>query len=158
MDITESEAVAGSYCYAPSYLDRSTSDTIRHVAPQLTINGGSIYLYKTMLFQIEVGRGIHIFDFSDPENSVKTGFYELPGCEQLSIDGNIIYANSYSDLIVVDISIITDPKIVNLQPFYFEDKSSQLPPERGYFECVDRSKGVVTGWNKMFIKSPECKY
>jgi hypothetical protein len=34
--------------------------------------------------------------------------------------------------------------------------NQDFPPEFGYFECVDTTKGTVVGWEKKTLKRPEC--
>jgi hypothetical protein len=34
----------------------------------------------------------------------------------------------------------------------------QIPPERGFFECVDNSKGIVVAWEKTILRKPKCRY
>lgn len=144
--------------YAPVYVKKVGNDTIRFVDSRPTVNGGKIYLKGNILYQVEQFEGIHIIDVSDPENAIKIGFYEIFGCNQITMEGKYMYVNSLRDFLVIDVSQLSAPEIINFYPDYFEAFSFPAPPGSGYFECVDPSKGIVTGWKKVTLKSPECRY
>ncbi len=55
--------------YAPVYLQRTGDDTIKFLPPQPTVKGGKVYLKDNILYQVELYRGIHIIDLSDPEHA-----------------------------------------------------------------------------------------
>ena len=143
---------------APIYLQKTNSDTITFLSPQPTINGGKIYLKGDLLFQVELYKGIHIVDISDPENAKKIGFYEIFGCTQLTMQDQYMYANSAAAFIVIDISVLTAPRVVSYDPDYFNSIAFPPPPDEGYFECIDPSKGIVTGWERKSLTSPKCRF
>ena len=73
-DLSESgppDSVSG---YAPVYLQKVGSDTIRFLPPEPTVKGGKIYIKDDILYQVELYKGIHIIDISDPEHAEKIGF------------------------------------------------------------------------------------
>lgn len=153
------DSIPGSVLgYVPVYFQRNGLDTVRFEEPQPTTEGSDIFLNGTLLYQIDLFKGIHIVDFTDPENTQKIGFYYIPGCDQMTIEGNRLYTNSFSDLLIIDIAEWMNPKIISYQPFHFHQPERQIPPKRGYFECVDPSKGVVISWQEKTVNSPECKY
>lgn len=143
---------------APIYLQKTNSDTITFLPPQPTINGGKIYLKGDLLFQVELYKGIHIVNIAEPENAQKIGFYEIFGCTQLTMQDQYMYANSAAAFIVVDISDLMSPRVVNYDPDYFQSVAFPPPPDAGYFECIDPSKGIVTGWERKSLTSPKCRY
>jgi GAF domain-containing protein len=58
------------------------------------------------LFINERGKGIHIFDNNDKTNPVPLSFINIPGSFDVAVKGNIMYVDSFVDLVVLD---ITDP-------------------------------------------------
>ncbi len=144
--------------YAPVYLQKTGDDTIKFLPPQPTIKGGKIYLKDDILYQVELYRGIHIINLSDPEHAEKIGFYEIFGCTQLTMQDNYMYVNSSNDFLVIDVSIMTEPKVVKYDADYFLSSSFLSPPRSGYFECIDPSKGIVIDWKSVMLESPKCRF
>ena len=117
------------------------------------INAGNIYAFKNYIFQIDVGRGIHVIDNSVPSNAERIGFITINGSSQISIQGNYLYTNSYTDLVTIDISDPKNMKIVSTVPKAFPDMAMSYPlsepEESGYYECPQFvSDSVVVGWVK----------
>jgi hypothetical protein len=143
--------------YVPIYQSDSSVASITSSEPRAIVEGGKIYTKDSLLFQIEKGVGIHIINIADPENPEKTGFINIMGVSDMSIKGQLLYANNFNDLVIVDISNLNAVKLIKRQEGAFKLSSSQLPPEQGYFECIDPSKGKVVGWKKQVIYSPKCR-
>lgn len=124
--------------------------------PQPIRNQGNIYIKDQYLFITEPERGIHFIDNSSPESPQQVGFLELIGCTGLEIKGNYLYANSYIDLVVFDISSIHQPTEINRVKNAFPEA---LPmTEIDYpISSVDKEKGVVTGW-KLETVTEEIEY
>ncbi|HBE42486.1 MAG TPA: hypothetical protein DDW27_15055 [Bacteroidales bacterium] len=106
---------------------------------------GKIYFKDDYLFVNEVGKGIHVIDNSDPANPRKTGFYEIMGNVDMAIRGNILFADSYIDLVAIDITDINDPVEINR----IENVFPEVVPEGDRWKpyaMVDKSKGVIVDW------------
>ncbi|MBC7905066.1 MAG: hypothetical protein H7Y27_16680 [Gemmatimonadaceae bacterium] len=86
---------------------------------------GKIYVYGKYLFVNEINRGIHIIDNSSPSAPKKISFIKIPGNVDLAVKGNILYADTYRDLVAMDIS---DPKNVTAKKFL----SNVFPYQGGY--------------------------
>src|SRR5688572_10374697 len=69
---------------------------------------GKIYFKDNFLFINEPGLGIHIIDNREPSQPLITSFVNIPGNYDLAIKGNSLYADSYVDLLVFDISDINN--------------------------------------------------
>jgi len=106
---------------------------------------GKIYFKDGYLFVNECGKGIHVIDNSDPSNPEKIAFYNIMGNIDMAIRGNILYADSYIDLVAIDISDINDPveidRLENVFPESVPQGDSWYPYAR-----VDSKKGVVVDW------------
>ncbi|MFK7924213.1 MAG: LVIVD repeat-containing protein [Bacteroidia bacterium] len=94
--------------YEPVYLTfeelRAAGKT--EVARELN-RPGKFYYKDGYIFINEVGKGIHVVDNRDVNNPTNIGFINLPGSHDLAAKGNILYSDSYTDLVAID---ITDPK------------------------------------------------
>jgi len=67
---------------------------------------GKLYTKGKYLFINEIKQGIHVIDNSNPSNPTFVSFIAIPGNGDLAVKGNTLYADSYTDLVALD---ITDP-------------------------------------------------
>lgn len=106
---------------------------------------GKIYFKDNYLFVNEYGKGIHVIDNSNPADPKKIAFYKILGNVDMAIRGNILYADSYIDLVAIDISDINNPKEVGRLKNIFPEV---VPEGSAWYSyaMVDKSKGVITGW------------
>ena len=73
-------------------------------APQALQKPGKIYVKDNYLFVNEIKKGIHIIDNSNPEKPVEVSFLKIPGNVDMAVKENTLYADSYVDLVALDIS------------------------------------------------------
>jgi hypothetical protein len=98
-------------------------------------------------------------DAANPSQAGRVGFISIYGCHEIAITGNFLFTNSLSDLITVDISDFSQPKVVKRIANAFtlaNTINTELPPARGYFECPDKNKGIIIAWRKEMLQSPKC--
>jgi hypothetical protein len=118
---------------------------ISDTAPEEFNHPGKIYLLGDYIFVNEIRKGIHVVDNADPENPEVISFIKIPGNIDMAIKNEILYADSYVDLIAIDISDLDDIK----ELARFEDVFSySLPPYESSTRLgqVDESQGVVVSW------------
>lgn len=72
-------------------------------APRKMEQPGKIYLYNQYLLVNDIGKGIHVFDNSDPARPQAKGFLRLGGNVDMAIRNNVLYADSYADLAVIPV-------------------------------------------------------
>jgi hypothetical protein len=139
--------------YAPVYL--SYKDLRVAVSEEQNVdlkNPGKIYFKDNYIFIVEELKGIHIYDNSNPSSPVKKTFINLPGVVDISIAGNIMYADSYIDLVVLDVENIDNihevGRLKDLLPYTVPAVSNTKFP-LGY---VDKDKGIVIDWELRTIK------
>ena len=107
----------------PVYMLRADlRQSVKVVPPQDMHEPGKIYARGNYLFINEVNKGIHIIDNANPAAPRKVSFVQIPGNIDMAVKGNILYADSYIDLLAVDISNPLDVKLVkrveNIFPTY----------------------------------------
>jgi hypothetical protein len=115
---------------------------------------GKIYRKGQNLFINEPGKGIHIIDNSNPSNPVVKSFLNIPGNVDLAVMGNTLYADSYIDLVVFDISEISNIHEVNRVENVFTNY------HQPYGFQFDQSKGLITGWTEkegMEVSQSDCR-
>ncbi|WP_338873989.1 hypothetical protein WBJ53_32000 [Spirosoma sp. SC4-14] len=76
-------------------------------------NTGKIYTKDGYLFINEIKEGIHIIDNRNPSSPQQIAFLRIPGNGDIAVRNNILYADSYMDLIAFDISDPSQPREVN---------------------------------------------
>lgn len=67
-------------------------------------NPGKLYFKDQMVFIAEVNEGVHVIDNSDPAHPQNLGFIRVPGVRDMAVKGNVMYVDSYLDLVSIDIS------------------------------------------------------
>lgn len=90
-------------------LRSSTEITI----PTQIVESGKIYAYKNIILVNDIDRGIHVIDNTDPQNPQKIAFIKIVANKDMEVKGDYLYADSLMDLIVFDISDITNIKKVS---------------------------------------------
>lgn len=112
---------------------------------KLLENPGKIYFYNDYLFINEYLDGIHIIDNSDPSSPENIAFIKIPGNVDISIKDDILYADSYVDLVAINISDLSNiseaGRLENIFPYI-------LPPydENYRVDEIDYEKGIVVDW------------
>jgi hypothetical protein len=111
------------------------------IAPQTIREAGKIYIKDNWLFVNEVGKGIHIIDNTNPADPIIKGFLTIPGNYDLAIKGNILYADSYIDLLAIDITDKANIKIAKRMEGIFSVYNRMG-------SGIDPAKGIITSWEQ----------
>ena len=115
-------------------------------APEEITNPGKMYFKDNYLFINEHDKGIHVIDNADPAKPKKTGFYKIPGNVDMAIRGNTLFADSYIDLLAIDITDVENPvekgRLKNVFPEIKPMGDIYFP-----YSETDNSQGVVVGWD-----------
>ena len=74
------------------------------------------------------------------------GFIEIPGNVDMAIKDDILYADSYIDLVAIDISNVTNPIEVKRVEDVFPYTTPPLADESFRIAKVEEEKGVVIDW------------
>lgn len=95
--------------YEPVYTSLSSiRSNVELQGPKPVGTVGKIYFKDKLLFVNEPGEGIHIIDDADPRNPKPLKFLQIPGNYDIAIKGNTLYADSYIDLVVFDVSDVNN--------------------------------------------------
>ena len=120
--------------------------------PEEITQQGKICFYEGYLYISEPGKGIHIIDNRNPSSPSPVGFIELIGNADVAIRNNMLYADSYVDLIWFDISNPALPvlknRLENVFPYAFP------PIEEGTIdypmcETAAANSQIVVGWTQV---------
>jgi len=64
---------------------------------------GKIYVYSDYLLINEPDEGIHVLDNRNPSNPIPLSFIKIPGNSDLAVRNGLLYADSYVDLVVLEL-------------------------------------------------------
>lgn len=158
------------YANVPVYMDYASFRQSFSFEENVAIQGaGNIYVYNQFIFLSEEDKGIHIINNSNPAAPVVEGFMNIPGNTQMAVKDHYLYANSFIDLLVIDISIMNQPTLVNRVNDIF---AYATPATNDAYPVADihKDRGVVVSWkiektkevsgigSKFFVSDcPECE-
>lgn len=113
-------------------------------------NHGKIYFKDQYIFLIKELEGIHVIDNSDPVNPVNTTFIEIPGCIDMAIKDHVLYADSYIDMVSLDVSNIGNitliDRITDVMPYTLPKWDENYP-----IGPIEQDSGVVIGWEVKMV-------
>lgn len=125
--------------YEPVYMDYATlRQSVASEAPRALDNPGKIYVFGSYLFVNEVNEGVHVIDNRDPAAPVNKSFIKIPGNVDIAVQGNVLFADSYIDLVAID---ITNPENAS-EVKRIESIFPQRLWDNGYY-YGDPEKGIV---------------
>lgn len=134
-------------------VDRQTHEITGH---------GKISYYKGYLFMSEPGKGIHIIDNKDPKQPQRIGYIELLGNADLSIRNNLLYADSYVDLVWFDLINPTLPtlkgRLENVFPGAMPLVENGLRMDNNLAYNTENKDKIIVGWNQVQRTVPANKY
>ncbi|MCB0570328.1 MAG: hypothetical protein KDC66_11215 [Phaeodactylibacter sp.] len=70
---------------------------------------GKIYYYNGYLLINEYRKGIHVIDDRQADNPVAVSFINIPGNVDMAVRGGLLYADNYTDLVVMNIEDPANP-------------------------------------------------
>jgi hypothetical protein len=128
--------------FVPVYKEKSAVYAdIKSTAPRNIESPGKLFMLGNYIFLNEVDKGIHVIDNSDPSRPVIKSFIPVPGNIDIAVKGNTLYADLYSDLIVLDIADPLHARFVKYIPHVF--------PERMYGNgFIGDTSRIVVDWIK----------
>lgn len=158
------EYVAVAYA-VPTYESVQSLAAKVDIEPPKEYNeAGKIIQYGDHLFINEPNEGIHIVNNADPLAPENLLFINLPGSKDMVVIENHLYADMYSALVVLDISDLENPVLIDdftVEDVFFHNPYDVIPLSFSsqnftYFkyENIDNSKGIVTGWEIELRREP----
>ncbi len=132
--------------YEPVYMSfEELRSSVKSEPAQALKKPGKIYMKGNYIFVNEVDKGIHIIDNSNPSSPQNISFIKIPGNMDIAAVGNTLYADSYIDLLSLDIS---NPLNVTVTK-----RVENALPDRiytnGYY--AEPGKGVVIEWLEKMV-------
>lgn len=126
--------------YKPVYMSYDQLRTAVNTQPATDLkNVGKVYYLAPFILINEVDKGIHVIDNTNPSAPQNVAFINIPGNLDMAVKDHILYADSYVDLLAIDISDPTHAREVWRDHNEFEQRSYN-----GW--TGDASKGVIIDW------------
>lgn len=142
------------FVYDPVYLSYSDLRIpVTASTPEALTQSGKIYLYGNLILFNERNRGIHVIDNTNPSAPVNLLFLPVPGNIDIAVKDNILYADSFIDLVAIDISDLSNIHEVNrVQSVFPYDPYQNITDRYVYFSYYDETKGVVVGYKSRLLQ------
>ncbi len=137
--------------YEPVYMSQQEfASSVAMEEPRELKKPGKIYFYDEYLFVNEINKGVHIINNSDPASPSKVGFINIPANKDMAVKGDLLYADSHSDLLVFDIQDMQNPELITRKEDVFETSANEAP---GIMHSrPDPSNGVVVDWKPVEVE------
>lgn len=114
---------------------------------------GKFWRKDGYLFVSDVNKGIHIYNVSNANAPYELVFVNVPGVVDVAVKGNYLLADSYTDLLVLDVSNPSQPTEVKRLNNVFPYNPFKVQANEGYpVAALDETKGVVIGWKIEKVK------
>ncbi len=117
--------------------------------PEDIYHPGKFYFKDDFIFVNEYQKGIHVINNADPTNPQIVAFIDIPGNIDMAIKGDKLYADSYIDLLTIDISDMNNITEIDRD----EDAFPYIIPEvsAGIIDDIDTEKGIITGYTTKIV-------
>lgn len=134
------DQVKQSYVYyRPVYKTKQeVRNEIQSVASREIVAPGKLFYKDGFVFLNDLEKGVHIIDITNPSAPRKAAFVAIPGCVDLAVRGNTLYADLSTDLVAIDISNPLQVKLTQVLEGVF--------PHRYYSSFVADTTQVITSW------------
>ena len=122
--------------------------SVEVIPPKPIDESGKVYAYADYIFINDNSKGVHVIDNANPAQPVRIAFIENPGNVDISVKNNYLYADSLSDLVVLDISDINNIQQVNrLVDVLPEGVVYPFEVDIVEYESYDYENEVLVGWD-----------
>lgn len=141
--------------YKPVY--RTTDEVranIKSNAPQPVERPGKLYIRGQYIFLNDIDKGIHVINNANPDHPQNVAFIDIPGCVDLAVKGNTLYADLYIDMVAIDITnphqVVLKKVIENVFPAryyeFFQPDSTKVLAKWEKRDTTITEKGDVSNW------------
>jgi len=131
----------------PVYMSyKDFREAVKTEATHSLVKPGKIYYKDNYLYINEIMQGVHVYNNTNPASPQYVGFITIPGNVDMVIKGNILYADSYIDLVGIDISNPANAKEVTRLKSVFP-YSVPIYDTNYRLGQIDDTQGVVVNWN-----------
>lgn len=113
-------------------------------------HAGKLFYKDGYVFLNDLEKGIHVIDITNPAAPQKVAFIAVPGCVDLAVRGNTLYADLTTDLVAIDIS---NPKQVKLTAVL-----EGVFPHRYYNQFQADTSRIITDWVRIDTTATDTEF
>ncbi len=134
--------------YEPILMDRSDMEESVMLRDARAIESpGKIWIYNDIILLVEQYKGIHVIDNSNPETSKTIAFIQIDGCTEITMRGDVLYANNAVDMIGIKTnSNFSELTIVARSKNILPQISSPEPWNDWYYHQILPPNTVIVRW------------
>jgi hypothetical protein len=119
---------------------------------------GKIYLYGNYIFVNEIDKGVHVINNANPSAPQNVSFINIPGNVDIAVKDGHLYADSYADLVVLDISNPLNVRTEKITPHVFPSYKYSTDSATVLVDYIEKDTVVncetYRGWNNCY----QCRY
>ena len=137
--------------YKPILMNRTEMEnSVAFIEKQDMKQPTKIYVKGSYIFISEKYKGIHVIDNHNPASPVKIGFIRVPGCVDMAIKGNTLYADNAVDLIAITFdstnwqNLAVSKRIKSIFPELAPPDYDYIPTE--FSKPYRPQNTVIVGW------------
>ncbi len=137
--------------YKPFYKSKAAIRANIKSGPAANITqAGKIFIQGNNLFLVDVNKGVHIIDITNPNQPQKTAFIPIPGCNDIAVRGNYLYVDFGKDLLTINIG--------NPNAAFIKKSISNVFPENYALSYSPDTSKVFAGYVKVDTMMVQPKY
>ncbi len=110
------------------------------------VSPGKMWLYNNLIFLVEQYKGIHIIDNSNPAATKTIAFIQVDGCTEITMKGDILYANNAVDMIGIKSTDFTSINVITRHRNMLPIIASPEPWGDSYFYDKLPENTVIVRW------------
>lgn len=110
---------------------------------------GKIYVKDDWLLVNDIHEGVHIINNADPSAPKPLSFLKILGSRDIAVFENILYVDSFVDLLVIDIADPQNPKLLQrLEDIFPWQPELWFPQNWSVIYNSDPNQGVIIGFEE----------
>jgi len=118
-------------------------------APRMLNKPGKIWFSNNYIFINEKDKGVHIINNVNPSSPIIEAFINIPGNMDLAVRGNTLFADSYVDLLAIDISSPSAATVTKRIENALPQRGSMGFTNMGWDFNQTDPQGVITHYNRV---------
>ena len=117
---------------------------------------GKFWRKDTYLFVSDINKGIHIYNVANANAPYEMAFVNVPGVMDVAVKDHYLLADSYTDLLVLDISNPAQPTQVKRLNDVFPYNPFKTAAHEGFPVLTpDEAQGVIVDWKIEKVKDEQ---
>ncbi|MFO7829339.1 MAG: hypothetical protein R6V23_11995 [Bacteroidales bacterium] len=140
--------------YYPILMERSELEKSVFLREnQDIVTPGKIYYKDHIVYLNEKFKGIHVIDISNPASPEKIAFINIPGCIDIAIKNNSLFADNAIDLVSIDLSggvqaLKVSKRVKNVFPESTPPDLDYIPAAFNHSNRPDNT--IIVAWKSVY--------